>query len=286
MIRLTFLLLAAAVATAAGAQEAPAPTAPAPVVPPDAAREQAIADRLAGRMAAEEVVWLEGGGSKSLALYAEQTAPAPKGAAIIVHGMAGNADSEPLIRLLRTELPASGWSTLSVQLPVLPAGTPRASYAGSFEASGQRIAAAIAHLKGRQQLNIVLVGHELGAAAAIRAAAAAGGELRALVLLGLSSVDDLTPPAETAAAYEKIEVPVLDLDAALLAGDNAAASARRMNEARKAGLAAYSQTTLVGTDSGFTGMAEVLLARLRGWLDKAAPGMSLPAAGAPAPVQP
>lgn len=251
----------------------PPPSEPPAAVAPDAAREKAIADRLASLVAPEEILWLDVDGAKVLALYAEQTTAQPKGAAVILHGMDGTPDRGALIHLLRTELPDSGWSTLAVQLPVLPPGSPRAAYAGTLEAAGKRIAAAVAYLKSRQLRNIVVVGHELGAAAAVRFAS--GGGVQALAALSLSAVEDILAPAELADAIGKLTMPVLDLDGTDLAAAREQLANRRLSAARKAGNSRYAQAVLAGTDEAFSGVAEAVLARLRGWLDKAAPGMTL-----------
>lgn len=257
-------------------------------VAPDAVREQAIVDAVTARVPAAEVLLLEVEKARVLALYKEQTGREPRGAVLLLHAMDDTADEPGLIHALRTELPAAGWSTLSLQLPVLPAGSPRAAYGGTQELAQKRIAAALAKLSEFRPEAIAIIGQELGASLAL-ATAAGAKDIKGVVALSLSSADGLNPAAVTVPAMVELKLPVLDIS-----GEFAGPAQRRLTEqrasaARAAGHTGYSQTTVPGVDDMLGGATEIVVARVRAWLSRhaAAAGPAEapkpPDAAAPAP---
>jgi pimeloyl-ACP methyl ester carboxylesterase len=98
---------------------------------------------------------------KVLAIY---TAPAgvAKVGVVVVHGIGVNPDWE-LIGVLRSELAERGYSTLSVQMPVLAAGASRDEYRWTWPEAGERIEAAIAHLRRTGVGRVAVVAHSMGA---------------------------------------------------------------------------------------------------------------------------
>jgi pimeloyl-ACP methyl ester carboxylesterase len=172
-------------------------------------------------------------------------------------------------------LPAAGWATLSLQLPVLPDAARLEEYLAVFPEAAPRIAAAIQYLQQQGILNIALAGHGLGAAMGTQflAAGAAGTEqVRAFVGIGMSALPGTA--AHTPEHLAKIRVPVLDLygtrDPApvLSAGERAAA-------ARAAGNGGYRQTEVMGADHSFRGLNETLVVQVSRWLTRAAPSATL-----------
>jgi alpha-beta hydrolase superfamily lysophospholipase len=97
-----------------------------------------------------------------LALYT-QPAGTPKGAVIVVHGAGVNPDWG-LIGELRSRLADAGFSTLSVQMPVLAADAPSEDYAPLFPAAADRLEAAVAWLRAHGATRVAVVSHSLGAA--------------------------------------------------------------------------------------------------------------------------
>ena len=87
---------------------------------------------------------------------------AGKGGVVIVHGLGLHPDWG-LIGGLRTGLADAGYTTLSVQMPVLAADAPRSGYPATFAEAGDRIVAAIGFLKARGVVRIAVVAHSLGA---------------------------------------------------------------------------------------------------------------------------
>lgn len=257
-------------------------------IPPDAAREQAIVDAVTARVPAAEVLQLEVEKAKVLALYKEQTGREPRGAVLLLHAMDDTADEPGLIHALRTELPAAGWSTLSLQLPVLPAGSPREAYGGTQELAQKRITAALAKLAESKPAAIAIIGQELGAALALGTAAGAK-EVKGVVALSLSSAEGLNPPAVTVPAMDKLKLAVLDITGEFADPAQRGLADQRASAARAAQHTGYSQTTVPGVDDMLGGATEIVLARVRAWLSRhataggSAAAPKPPDAAAPAP---
>jgi alpha/beta superfamily hydrolase len=91
-----------------------------------------------------------------------EPAGAAKGGVIVVHGLGVHPDWG-LIGGLRTRLADAGFTTLSVQMPVLAADASRADYGVTLPEAGDRIAAAVAYLRSRGVAKVAIVSHSMGA---------------------------------------------------------------------------------------------------------------------------
>jgi hypothetical protein len=133
----------------------------------DYAREARLAQEIVPAIVVGDAVYLTTAAQpRVLALYTEATSPAiAKAAIIVVHG-AGVHPDWGLINGLRTGLAEAGMSTLSVQMPVLPADAPREQYATLFPEANERLAAAVAYLRERGIERIAIVSHSMGASMA------------------------------------------------------------------------------------------------------------------------
>lgn len=145
-------LALAALATAAAAAS----------VSPDYAREERWAREIEPSVVVGETVYLATASQpRVLALYTE--AANGKGGVIVVHGLGVHPDWG-LIGGLRTGLADAGFSTLSVQMPVLAVNALREDYNAVIPQAAERIAIAIAWLRHRGIERIAIVAHSLGAA--------------------------------------------------------------------------------------------------------------------------
>jgi pimeloyl-ACP methyl ester carboxylesterase len=136
------------------------PQAPA-LAQADYAREKRWADEIARRIVIGDPVWIElKSGRKFLSIYA----PAPKAvsAVILVHGLGLHPDWG-LINALRSRLPEQGYATLSVQMPVLAAEAKTDRYPPLFPEAAERLAAAVAYLRGKGFKKVAIVSHSMGA---------------------------------------------------------------------------------------------------------------------------
>ena len=99
-------------------------------------------------------------GHRFLALYTR--AAQACGAAIIAHGRGWSPDHE-LYGALRTKLAEAGYSTLSIQMPVLSGTAKVGDYLPTFPDASERFALATAWLRGQGFRKLAIVSHSLGA---------------------------------------------------------------------------------------------------------------------------
>lgn len=130
----------------------------------DYEREQRWAEQIVPSLMVGEALWLQQkNGHKFLALYTE--ASNARGAAIVAHGRGWSPDYE-LYGTLRTKLAEAGYTTLSIQLPVLGGGAKIGDYLPTYPDARERFQLAADYLKSKGYKNIAIVSHSLGAAMA------------------------------------------------------------------------------------------------------------------------
>jgi len=128
--------------------------------PSDYAREKRWADEIVPQLVVGEPVWLEAPRTeKFLGIYAE--AKNAKSAIILAHGLGVHPDYG-LIGELRTRLAEAGYTTLSIQMPILGADAPPARYPVLFWEADARFAAAMTYLRRKRYDKIVVVSHSMG----------------------------------------------------------------------------------------------------------------------------
>jgi len=124
-------------------------------------KEKRWADDILKTLLIGNAQWLEQrNGHKVLALYTE--AEKPRGAAIIAHGRGWSPDFE-LYGSLRAKLAEAGYTTLSIQLPVLPSTAILGLYVPLYPDARERFQLAVDFLKAKGYRNIAIVSHSLGA---------------------------------------------------------------------------------------------------------------------------
>jgi pimeloyl-ACP methyl ester carboxylesterase len=177
-----------------------------------------------------------------------------KPAVVLVHGRGVHPD-HGVIGSLRVALSDAGFTTLSIQMPVLAAEAPAADYHPAlFPEAGRRIAAAAGWLRSRGHSRIVLVSHSLGSWMSQHHLESAGrSAFAAWVCMGRSG--DLRP----------LPLPVLDVygerDFPEVLG---AAEARRAAIARTPG---SRQWVIAGADHFYAGREQELARALREFID-------------------
>lgn len=242
----------------------------------NASYEERIAEQLAEARPEQEVVWLQAGERKFISLYQGYDTEQAQGAVIILHGMGGHPDWPEVINPLRTSLPALGWATLSLQLPVLSPAEPIAEYGLTMDDAKQRIQAAVQQLRDWQFSNIVVIGHSYGAATAAQALSANDiKNVKALVAISMQAPQFLSPRLKLLKQLESIEIPVLDIYGSRDTLEVLRKVDDRRLAARKQGNAAYQQMVIDGADHYFTGLMDVLIKRIHSWLLKVSPGVRI-----------
>lgn len=130
----------------------------------DAAREKRWADQVLANLVVGDAVTLEARGVRFLALHAP--AEKPRGAVLLAHGPGLHPD-HGIIGELRMHLADRGYTTLSLQMPVLgPEDEGGPAYRELFPEAAERIAAGVAFLRGRGAPRIAVVSHAMGSAMA------------------------------------------------------------------------------------------------------------------------
>ncbi len=129
--------------------------------PSDYAREKRLADEIVPSIVVGEAVWLEAPRTeKFLGLYTE--AKHAKAAIVLAHGLGVHPDYG-LVGELRARLADAGYTTLSIQMPILAADAPPARYPVLFWEADARFAGAMSYLYRKGFRKIVLVSHSMGA---------------------------------------------------------------------------------------------------------------------------
>ncbi len=130
----------------------------------DYAREKRWSDDILATLMVGDTAWLaQRNGHKFLALYT--VAGEPRGAVIVAHGRGWSPDYE-LYGTLRTRLADAGYTTLSIQLPVLDGTAKLVDYLQTYPDARERFQLALDFLKGKGYRNIAIVSHSLGASMA------------------------------------------------------------------------------------------------------------------------
>jgi pimeloyl-ACP methyl ester carboxylesterase len=127
----------------------------------DYEREKRWADQIQASLMIGDAVWLQQkNGHKFLSLYTE--AKNAKVGLIIAHGRGWSPDFE-LYGTLRTRLAELGYTTLSIQLPVLPSTAILGLYVPLYPDARERFQLAVDFLKSKGYKNIAIISHSLGA---------------------------------------------------------------------------------------------------------------------------
>jgi len=133
----------------------------APAVAVDYEREKRWSDQIVPAVLVGDPVWIkQKSGHEFLGLYT--VAEKPRGAVIIGHGRGWNPDFE-LYGALRTRIAEGGYTTLSIQLPVLGPGAKVGDYIPTYGDGAERYELAAKFLRDKGYKNVGIVSHSLGA---------------------------------------------------------------------------------------------------------------------------
>jgi pimeloyl-ACP methyl ester carboxylesterase len=165
----------------------------------DYVREKKWADEIIPGIVVGEPLYLEARAHRFLAIYTE--APGAKSAVVVVHGLGVHPDWA-LIGVLRSGLAERGYTTLSVQMPVLAASASAEDYPSTFDEAAERLDRAVAFLREKGYGRIAIVSHSMGSRMSRHYLARdPAAPVAAWVAIGMPGQVD----------YDGIPVPVLDL---------------------------------------------------------------------------
>jgi len=121
-------------------------------------------------------------------------------AAIVVHGLGIHPDWG-MVGTLRTELADRGFTTLSIQMPILAADAQGEAYPPTFPEAAERIAEAVEFLKAKGYKKLAIVSHSMGSRMShVYLAGNPDPAVKSWASLGISEGD-----------YKAMKLPVLDL---------------------------------------------------------------------------
>jgi pimeloyl-ACP methyl ester carboxylesterase len=232
----------------------------------DLDKEKRWVDQIVDYLIDGEAEWLDLGKHKALAIYTESSSDSIRGGVIIIHGSGVHPNWAEVIHPLRTELPKSGWATLSIQMPVLRNEAEYHEYAPLFDEVAPRIDAAVKNLQAKGFKNIKIVSHSLGSAmTAYYLANHKNTDIKSFVAIGMPGPRD-DKRMDTVLALQNIDIPILDLFGEKDL-DYILESAKQRKEAA-AHNTKYSQQVVTGADHFFVDKNTELVTHVNNWLMK------------------
>jgi len=176
-------------------------------------------------------------------------------AILLLHGSGVHPDWPQVIHPLRTRLPESGWTVLSIQLPIL-ANDSHDSYQPLIKEATPRIHAAIAYLKTEGFKKVVIVAHSMGTVMASHYLAENSDNISGYIAIGM--------PESNVQYLAKIKLPLLDLY-----GSDDLPNVLSASQSRKKASAtntAYQQKKVKDADHFFEGQDDALIQTVLAWL--------------------
>lgn len=236
----------------------------------DLAREKRIGEQIVDAIFDGEPLQLEASGQPFLAIHTQSTTVRKDRAVIILHGRGLHPDWETVIKPLRTELPAQGWETLALQMPVLGKEAKYYDYVPIFPEAHPRLEAAVAWLRNRGIKQIVLIAHSCGAHMAMSWIGHGGSGIDAYVGIGMGATDYQQPMREPF-PLEGMRIPILDLYGSRDYPAVIAMAPQRLASLRAGGNNQSLQLMLADADHYHNGKSEQLVETVAGWLNSLQP---------------
>lgn len=231
----------------------------------DLAKEKRWAEQVVDAIVDGDAIWLNDGNNDFLGIFTEAEADKSR-AVIVMHGTGIHPDWTQVVQPLRVSLTEYNWSTLSIQMPVLPNEAEYPEYAPLYDEVAPRIDAAIQYLKNHGVQEVVLIGHSQGAAMTAYYLSTAKQDVKGFVAIGMGVFAD-DPRMNSIKALEKIQLPVLDLYGSDDLENILNSVEPRAAAAKRAGNKSYSQKKITGNHF-FDGQEENLVATVAEWLNK------------------
>jgi len=212
-----------------------------------------------------ELVELESDSGRFAAIFLASRRAETRGAAVLMHDQAGNANGLEVIRPLRLGLARAGWDTLSLQLPSASRAEVRAAWLSRQQQVLSRLRAGLNWLGSRKPANQVIIAQgDSGAMVLEYALDSPPPELKALVLV--STFLDSPAPDAALPAGGRAPLPVLDIYAQRDYPDVVSNAQARRDSAARDTRSDYQQRVVDGATGGFFGLEDDLLARISAWL--------------------
>lgn len=223
----------------------------------DYAREQKWADEITPGIVVGDPVYLEQKNRhKFLGIYTK--ADKAKMGLVVVHGIGIHPDWG-MIGTLRQRLPDHGYTTLSIQMPILAVDAKPEAYVAHFPEAVERLQLAVAYLKSKGYKRIALVSHSMGSRMSHGYMVRNPAGVNAWAVLGTG-----TGPGPVI-TYDGIKAPVLDLYGANELPPVLEGAAKR--KASLKGNALSKQVVLPDTDHFFANHEDAMAQAVKNFLD-------------------
>lgn len=219
----------------------------------DYAREKKWADEITPGIVVGDPIYIEQKNKHQfLALYTE--AANARTGLVVVHGLGIHPDWG-MVGILRSQLADQGYTTLSIQMPILAVDAEDSAYPPTFPEAAERLQLAVKYLKGKGYQKIVIVSHSMGSRMSHYYMRQNPPDVAAWAALGLASSD----------TFRGIKVPVLDLYGAndfpsVLAGAKKRLASLKTNPASK-------QVVIPNTDHFFANHEDAMVKAVKAFLD-------------------
>ena len=243
----------------------------------DQAREKRWAAQIQETLLIGDAVWLKDGkGKKFFSIYT-QASSKPKGAVLMLHGLGMHPDWPEVISPVRRALPEQAWATLSLQMPILPAGAPLTAFGPIFDETPARIHAGIKFLRAKGIKHIVLLGHDMGAAmGAAYIMKEQPPHIDAFIGIAMdaptpnSTIKKFDPRLNTTDLIGQLKLPVLDVYGSLDIKRITDLAPSRVASAKQVGNEKFKQVRIPDADHFFTNRDKDLVRAITQWLAKSA----------------
>jgi len=232
----------------------------------DLEREQRLAEQTIDAIFDGEPVMLDASEQAFLGIYTKTEIIPEKGAAIILHGRGTHPDWDQVANPLRTALPEHGWSTLSLQMPVLAKDATFYDYVPIFPEAIPRIEAGIRYLRKQGTHRIALIAHSCGVHMSMAWLRQQGdSDIDAYVGIGMGATD-YQQPMRSPFPVDRIRVPMLNIY-----GSNDYPAVQRQAKELEPLLdginPASAQIQIEGADHYFDDYNDELVMAITGWLE-------------------
>lgn len=233
---------------------------------PDFAREARLADEIVDAILDGDPEWLMAGGREFLGIYTE--ADDATAGVLILHGRGFHPDWADTVNPLRVGLVEHGYSTLSLQMPVLGKDAKYYDYIPIFHHAHARIEAGVKFLRDNGYKKIVLLAHSCGAHMAMDWTRAKNDRgIDAYVGLGMGATD-YRQPMHRPFPLDWMHVPILDLYGAEEYPAVIRLAPGRKAMIEKAGNPKSRQLVLPDANHYFTDQGDPLVAAVADWLGR------------------
>jgi len=235
-------------------------------------REQQIAEKLTLTADADEIISLKAAGGHFIGLYKRAKSSEIKtgeahGVVILVHGMGAHPDWPDVISPLRTQLTEYGWSTLSIQMPILSPEEPISEYGKTLRLANSRIQAAVDYLHDWEIETIILLGYSFGASQTANYLASNKPEdIKAFVSVSMLAQKFIKPELDVFKFIAGIPVPILDIYGEEDLEDVRRGIDDRRLAASKNGNTGFQQIELQKSGHHYLGFEDALVEQIQIWL--------------------